>query len=735
MIEVKNLSKKYMISSKNQIPALDDVSFTLPNTGMYFITGKSGSGKSTLLNILCGFIDYNSGDIIIDGNPLSQLKEKQMAQYRNSYLGFIFQEYDLISLYTVGENIAISKQLQGEKATRDEIENLLNLLDLKDQDGKSLYDRKINDLSTGQKQRVSIARALIKNPKVIFADEPTGALDSENGKIILDILKQISKDRLVVIVTHDQQTADEYADGIIKLKDGKIESSSIRLINDESKYESIDFNKKNKGHLSFINILKFALSGFKVKKFRLILSSLLCFISTFIFGVSMVGYNVDLLSAELNEAYKNGVSDVLIKNYEKSSSVFTFDDGRPLIVQQFDEWDSNFTDKQEEILQSNKNMRKCYDLTSLIDQQQFGFGDLNINVDGKNYPSGYYGMQKFSTAIEIDPSDIDSTKDYKQDPRLTKTCSLPQSYDEIAITDYQADAFLNKGYRDVKDMSEVIEIKTVDDLIGKTIYGLKICGVYSTCEKKEKYLKDMNVDMFNIYQLNINQLSEKQKNYLALKNGTHMFNCLILKKGFVETFKYSNLIIDYIYKLSNNKFKDKSFLKKFNYTEKSKSKEGHQTSSYTNDYSIKIRSEVSGYGDKTSSYRDDQILNILLYFAIGFSIFTFLLFILFFTGSLDYRRKEFGIILAMGGKKTEIFKISLLQSILSAAIPFVITIISLLILCIDLNTRFNFGLYYISIIPLISIIALCFGVAALSTLISTHNVLSKKPMMVVNQSN
>ena len=225
MIEVRNLFKKYTVKNGIEVKALDDVSLKIDKVGMVFLLGKSGAGKSTLLNVLGGLDRVDSGEIIINGKSSKDFSQSDFDSYRNTYLGFIFQEYNILNEFSIAENIALAIELQGRKATNEEIDNILNQVDL-----VGLAKRKPNELSGGQKQRVAIARALIKNPQIIMADEPTGALDSKTGKQIFDTLKKLSHDKLVLVVSHDREFAEQYADRIIELKDGKVISDVEKTI-------------------------------------------------------------------------------------------------------------------------------------------------------------------------------------------------------------------------------------------------------------------------------------------------------------------------------------------------------------------------------------------------------------------------------------------------------------------------------------------------------------------------
>lgn len=239
MLEIKELVKIYKPKKGVPVTALDKVSLKFPDKGMVFLLGKSGSGKSTLLNLLGGLDGYNSGEIIIKGVSSKDFKQSHFDSYRNTYVGFIFQEYNVLDEFSVGANIALAIELQDRKATNDEINNILKEVDL-----EGFGNRKPNELSGGQKQRVAIARALVKNPEIIMADEPSGALDSNTGKQIFETLKKLSKEKLVIVVSHDREFAEQYADRIIELADGRV-ISDVEIDNspvDENDLHTLDFH-------------------------------------------------------------------------------------------------------------------------------------------------------------------------------------------------------------------------------------------------------------------------------------------------------------------------------------------------------------------------------------------------------------------------------------------------------------------------------------------------------------
>lgn len=225
MIEFKNLTKIYPSKRKykKDVLALDHLNLTLPDTGMVFIIGKSGSGKSTLLNLIGGLDKISEGDIIADGNSLVSFRESDLTNYRCSYVGFIFQDYHLLDEFTVRENIELSADIAGKNT---DLPTLLTQVDL-----EGLADRYPHELSGGQQQRVAIARIVSKDVKVLLADEPTGNLDKHTSKQVLELLKELSKTRLVIIVSHNQADATTYADRIISLDHGRIVLDQERVEN------------------------------------------------------------------------------------------------------------------------------------------------------------------------------------------------------------------------------------------------------------------------------------------------------------------------------------------------------------------------------------------------------------------------------------------------------------------------------------------------------------------------
>ena len=290
MIQIKNLSKKY----DEQI-ILDNVNFKFPDSGFVCIVGASGCGKSTFLNILAGFDSDYSGEISVCGTAISGMSDDELCNYRRNNIGFVFQNYNLLSGYTVFENILLAHEASGAKD--EDIDLILHRL--------NIYEKKnerIENLSGGQKQRVAIARALMGNPQIILADEPTGALDRKNSTEIMELLKEISKERLVLVITHDQKIC-EFADKTISINNKKIVGEDIQSkVNSEKKLdESNIFN---------LSTFKLGLKNFRVHLKRYVAVSLAISIGVIAFILSLSSGNLMKQSIldfqSKNTAFNNG---------------------------------------------------------------------------------------------------------------------------------------------------------------------------------------------------------------------------------------------------------------------------------------------------------------------------------------------------------------------------------------------------------------------------------------------
>ena len=296
MLQLQHISKVYHTGNQ-EFHALKDISIRFRENEFVSILGQSGSGKTTLLNIIGGLDQYTSGDLLIQGKSTKQFKDRDWDSYRNHTIGFVFQSYNLIGHQTALSNVEIAMTLSGvSKAERKKraIE-ALERVGLKDH----LY-KKPNQMSGGQMQRIAIARALVNNPKVVLADEPTGALDSETSVQIMELLKDIAKERLVIMVTHNPELAQAYSTRIVQVLDGNI-------LSDSNPYEPIEESKQGdiqftKTKMSFMTALALSFNNLLTKKGR-------TFLTAFAGSIGIIGIALIL-------ALSNGVSDYVKKAQE-----------------------------------------------------------------------------------------------------------------------------------------------------------------------------------------------------------------------------------------------------------------------------------------------------------------------------------------------------------------------------------------------------------------------------------
>ena len=314
MITINNVFKRY-----GQSLVLNNISLKLPRTGLIVIEGPSGCGKTTLLNILAGLIVFE-GDVVIDNHHLNLMNQISKDEYRLKNFGLIFQDFKLFENETVLNNIMFPLQSISNATLETRLRkcsDLINMVGLK----PSLRQR-VNKLSGGEKQRVAIARALVNSPKILLADEPTGALDSKNAHEVMNILQKISSRALVVIVSHDEELAKEYADQIIKMEDGSIKDIIHQDIKKEDKYIPVSkqFYSSRKSSVPFSFLIRHTLSAIKQKKWRTMICNGIT--SLGLIGVGLATSLSSAISSNIKSAYSQIIDDNKItisqKNNEKT---------------------------------------------------------------------------------------------------------------------------------------------------------------------------------------------------------------------------------------------------------------------------------------------------------------------------------------------------------------------------------------------------------------------------------
>ncbi len=318
MLRLVCANKTYKSKRGAPCHALKDVHVTLGDTGMYFILGKSGSGKSTLLNVLGGLDRVDSGEVYYNDRPFSSFSEKEFEGYRNNVVGFIFQEYNLMENFDVYANVSLALRLQGEK--NKEVVDAAVAEALATVELSGYEKRSVNELSGGQQQRVAIARAIVKQSSILLADEPTGNLDSETGADIFALLKKISENKLVIVVSHDRESAEAYGDGIIEIKDGEVLPSPFTTPNEHSEQTEPAYAQTTLtgAKLPRKYMLGLATRNLLQKKFKSLLTILsTIFMIVFICGMH-VFYTIDANRNIALSAQNTGVQYFSMKQAEET---------------------------------------------------------------------------------------------------------------------------------------------------------------------------------------------------------------------------------------------------------------------------------------------------------------------------------------------------------------------------------------------------------------------------------
>ncbi len=464
MIELKNVSKSYRLANGIEKKALDCVSLNFPDTGLVFVVGKSGSGKSTLLNIIGGLDKEDSGEVIVDGKSLKYFKNEDYDYYRNEYIGFVHQEANLIPDYNVYENIMIALKLKEMKISYEDCDKLLDYLSL-----NGLGNRNINELSGGEKMRVSIARALVKNPKILICDEPTGSLDLETGNQIFKILKSVSKNRLVIVVTHDINNAKIYGDYLIQIDNGSIISNNLVC----EALSNASF-RSTRSKLPFKEKFRFAFKNLFNNKVKMFFSLLLTFLSLVSLLISLNFNNTSIAHTQAKTLSDLGYNHITIKKYEhdKSDELMNY------------HWESYFDEdtfnKIEKYL--GENYYRKYRI-----QENGNYLKINYNLE--NF---YTKKDKYRDPYYYHNGDDDRFVVYNGE-NFDIIGRTPTEADEIMIHSYLADLFMHVGimsngsYYYPKSYEELLNNKYID--FGK--YKLKVVGIINDGDLREyEYIKN-----------------------------------------------------------------------------------------------------------------------------------------------------------------------------------------------------------------------------------------------------
>lgn len=509
MLELKNISKLY--KNKNYMnQALNEINLSFRKNEFVSILGSSGAGKTTLLNIIGGLDKYTKGNMLINGNSTKKYNDSNWDAYRNMHVGFIFQNYNLIKHISVYKNVEIALTLSRVKDKKEKVMEVLKKVGL-----ENFAYKKPNELSGGQMQRVAIARALVNNPDIILADEPTGALDSKTSIIIMNLIKEVSKDKLVIMVSHNEALAKKYSNRIIRIKDGKVISDSNPFIsrNKESKINL----KKTK--MKFMDALILSFNNLKNKKSRTILTSLASSIG--IIGIALIlsisagfkkqinDYEKDTASlfpiSILEENKETKKDDNLDKNKDDGNNEIYIDETEDNIIK--NSITSNYVKYIEKIDKKYLNSLSYKRITNFnlmtsnnieyknINQSDINFTELpNINNE-KTYIKNNYKILCGSYPKNYDEIVLIINESNTIDKKLINALFISTNKNKVAFSE-----LLGKELRIVKNDDYYKKISNdifIKNEPSKTVYNksnlsIKIVGILK--EKKSDYINSVTSD-------------------------------------------------------------------------------------------------------------------------------------------------------------------------------------------------------------------------------------------------
>ena len=409
MLQIQHICKKYVTGNLVQ-NALDDVSLNLRDNEFVAILGPSGSGKTTLLNIIGGLDRYDSGDLIINSISTKKYKDRDWDSYRNHTIGFVFQSYNLIPHQTLLSNVELALTISGigKAERRQRAREALEKVGLGDQ-----VDKRPNQLSGGQMQRVAIARALVNNPDILLADEPTGALDSDTSIQVMDLLKEVAKDRLVVMVTHNPELAEQYATRIVRLRDGKIRSDSDPFIVETDALDVPQHKNMGKSSMSYLTALALSFNNLRTKKARTLLTA-------FAGSIGIIGIALILsLSTGVND-YIKSIEEETLSEYPLQISNTGFDFSSLMVSNMGTSGDKEKTSAENEVnvIQMVTNMFSTMDTNDLKSLKKY-------------LESEQSGIEAYTNSIEY--SYNVAPQIYRQDGDNVHKVNPDSSFDSLGL--------------------------------------------------------------------------------------------------------------------------------------------------------------------------------------------------------------------------------------------------------------------------------------------------------------
>ena len=503
MLQLKNIKKDYE-SGDSKVQALKGISIQFRKSEFVSILGQSGCGKTTLLNIIGGLDRYTSGDLIINGKSTKEFKDRDWDAYRNYSIGFVFQSYNLIPHQTILSNVELALTISGvsKKERREKAIKALESVGLKEQ-----IHKKPNQLSGGQMQRVAIARAIVNNPDIILADEPTGALDTKTSVQIMEILKEISKDKLIIMVTHNPELAEKYSTRVVKILDGVITDDSNPY---EGKEEVKENKEKRRTSMKFFTALRLSLNNLMTKKGRTLLTS-------FAGSIGIIGIALILSISNGVQNYINKVEEDTLSSYpitiqdstiDMSSMVERMmgenedteahDDGKIYSKDIMDEMINTLSIKME-----NNNLTE---LKSYIEQGNNGISEnANAIQYGYNLNLNLYKEDTSNGVVKVNPSTVMDALGMGEMMEASQNSSLNDMFgtSQTVMSNYDV-------WQEMLDNEELLHSQ-YDMLAGKwpEAYDEVVLIVNENNE----------IDDYTLYTLGLKDQKELEQKWKAVQNG------------------------------------------------------------------------------------------------------------------------------------------------------------------------------------------------------------------------
>lgn len=720
MLTLKHLKKIYKTKSLTQV-ALNDVNVNFRKNEFVTILGQSGSGKTTLLNVIGGLDNYDYGELIINGKSTKNFKDNDWDYYRNSCVGFIFQNYNLINHISVYKNVELALTLSNSKDKRKKVMDALKKVGL-----EKHVNKKPNELSGGQMQRVAIARALVNDPKIILADEPTGALDSKNSIMIMELIKKVAKDKLVIMVTHNKELAKKYASRIIELKDGVIINDSKPYNENEIKDDYVKIKKTKMSLKAAVNL---SLNNLKTKKGRTFLTSFASSIG--LIGIALILSISNGFNKQIKEYEKNTLSSFPItiskltstmdkKELEDNKKAFTGDYDYPQknVLYPYSGEENNKV-HENAITDEYLNYIKSIDsnLLSAISYYTVTSFNLMTTDNNENFKTVSGGSINFTSL----PQDLNGDS-YLKDNYDLLSGSYPSSvYDVVLMVDSKNR--IDKNLLDALFVDSSKKEINFNEIVGKELKVISNDNYYSKINEnvfakkepsKEMYDKGITLKIVGIVRGKKDNVLASIMDVISESIGSSMVSKIGYSNELINIIVNENKeseIVKYQYNSSGVVFMggisfDEAKITKDEaltilgandvpasiniYPKDFKSKE--QVISYLDEYNKDKEDEAKilymdyakQIGDLSNGILDGITIVLIAFSSISLLVSSIMIGIITYISVLE-RTKEIGILRSLGARKKDITRVFNAETLIIGLISGVVSIIITLLLLIPIN--------------------------------------------------